>query len=175
LFVLKHLKRNAAPLEKALNRVELIKNATRNLSKALASPQGDITKYTNHLLGKNFDNRRLTVPQRERLYAIRGVLTSLLSACDLAFKEMNLPGQGYREGECWDQWIRRLTAIAAENGLPKGVAKSVDKSLVPSPFVLTVEALQNCLPARTRRHNHSHVALAAAIQRARRAKNPRGN
>lgn len=167
--------RNAAPLEKALNRVELIKNATRDLSEALASPPGDIRIYTNHLLGKNFDDPRLTIPHRERLYAIRRVLASLLRACDLALKEMNLPGQGFREGARWDQWIRRLTAIAVENGLPKAAAKSSDKSLVTSPFVLMVEALQNGLPAHTRRHNQSRVALAAAIHRARRGANKRGN
>ena len=78
--------------------------------------------------------------------------------------------RGHREGECWDEWIRKLTEIARENELPFAAAKGRDKAIAHSPFVLMVAELQDYVPASARSHRHSMDALAAAIHRARRNK-----
>ena len=89
-------------------------------------------------------------------------------ACNLALKEIgNTNLKGYREGDCWDQWVRQLTKIAQESKIPFAASKGSDKATTYSAFILLVEAFQNCVPASARRHFHSKAALAAAINRAR--------
>jgi hypothetical protein len=89
----------------------------------------------------------------------RGVLTSLVVACDCALNDLSAP-EGY--GQPWDWWIQALTQIAQEHGLPAG-ARIVGASGEPSPFVALVRALQGHVSAK---HTHSDEALAKAIQRA---------
>jgi hypothetical protein len=89
----------------------------------------------------------------------RGVLTSLVVACDCALNDLSAP-EG--DGQPWDWWIQALTRIAQEHHLPYG-ARIVETSEEPSPFVALVRALQEHVPAR---HTHSKGALAKAIQRA---------
>jgi hypothetical protein len=124
--------------------------------------------FADRLIKKHFEDSRLAIQRGDLFHALGGVLTSLSVACTLALKEMSDPNlPGYREGECWDQWIRRLLIIARENHLPFAATKGSDKTNAHSPFVLMVAALQDCVPKKARRHCHSNDALATAIHRAR--------
>jgi hypothetical protein len=95
----------------------------------------------------------------------RGVLTSLVVACDCALNDLSAP-EG--DGQPWDWWIQGLTRIVQRHKLPYG-ARIVEMSGEPSPFVALVRALQLAralqehVPAR---HMRSDEALAKAIQRA---------
>jgi hypothetical protein len=103
------------------------------------------------------------------LDALCEVLASLNGACRLVRMAMeSAQAPGHREGESWANWIRALTKIARRNKLPGGVSKDSDKSDRTSPFVLLVEALQECVPQDARRHTHSRTALADGITVARR-------
>jgi len=160
--------RNAEPLQVAIERVESIKKATGNLYLTLFAVASDAKVYADHVVKKYFDDPRLAVQRRDLFYALGGVLTSLSVACNLALDEMSDPNlPGHREGECWDQWIRRLTRVARENDLPFAAPKGSDKAIAHSPFVLMVAALQDCVPASARRHHASMDALSTAIHRAR--------
>jgi hypothetical protein len=167
-FVYWEVFERAKPRRVAIERIEAIKKATGNLSQILAVLASDASVHVNHLVKKHFRDPRLTMQRGDLFHALDGVLTSLSAACDLALKEiLNLPG--YHEGECWDQWIRKLTRIVREHELPFHASKGSDKTSEPahSPFVLMVEALQDCVPASARRHHFSRDALATAIHRAR--------
>jgi hypothetical protein len=75
---------------------------------------------------------------------------------------------GFRQGECWNNWIIQLSRIMEAEGLPRAVGKgSVDPEKI-SPFVRLVDKLQDCVPKAARRHTQSKGALAGAIYRARR-------
>jgi hypothetical protein len=165
--------RNARPVNDAIEYVSSIKEAANALQNALAgSFKGsvDATYYAESLINQNFRDSRLKVPRYNGPFdALSGMLTSLAVACRDALKEMERPdAPGHREGECWANWIRSLTKIASEFGLPRGVSKGSDKSAQISPFTLFVEALHECVPKDARRHHHSNAALAKAINEARR-------
>src|SRR6516165_357017 len=68
-------------------------------------------------------------------------------------------------GGAWEVWIRRLTDILTARDLPTGARKDTAKRA--SPFVALVYQLQNFLPKRHTRAQHSKVALATAIGKAR--------
>jgi hypothetical protein len=160
--------RRAEPLRVAIERVKSIKRATGNLFLTLAAVASDAKVYADHLVKRHFEDSRLAMQRGDLFYALGGVLTSLSVACNLALQEMSDPNlPGHREGECWDQWIRRLTSIARENDLPFAAPKGSDKAIAHSPFVLMVAALQDCVSASARRHYASMDALATAIHRAR--------
>jgi hypothetical protein len=160
--------RRAEPLRVAIERVESIKTATRNLFLTLMAVASDAKVYADHLVKRHFEDARLAIQGGDLFHALGGVLTSLSVACNLTLEEMNDPNlPGHREGACWDQWIRRLTSIALENDLPSAAPKGSDKAIAHSPFVLMVAALQDCVPAGARRHHASMDALATAIHRAR--------
>jgi hypothetical protein len=77
--------------------------------------------------------------------------------------------RGLREGFAWDGWVDFLGGLMEHYGLPSRVRKDSDKSEVHSQFVLLIEKLQERLPKKLRRHNHSKEALAQAIIRARKS------
>jgi hypothetical protein len=73
------------------------------------------------------------------------------------------------ENEAWDEWVRRLTKICDEHGLPTPVRKDSDKQYgksKPSPFIALVRELQGRLPQICQRHLRN-AAMAQAIYRAR--------
>jgi hypothetical protein len=77
---------------------------------------------------------------------------------------------GFRPGDAWSSWIRRLTTILKAGGLQVSVRKDTDKHRgAPSPFVAFIAELQGCLPAEFHRHTQSTEALAVAIVKARRS------
>jgi hypothetical protein len=149
--------------------------------------QQSVASYTDRLIRRHFNDPRLAAGWRgdhlpgyylrrdhDALWTavftcdagwrgdhFRGVLTSLVVACDCALNDLSAP-EG--DGQPWDWWIQGLTRIAAEHHLPY-YARIVSKK--PSPFVALVRALQKqeCVLAR---HTHSPEALAQAVRRARR-------
>jgi hypothetical protein len=82
---------------------------------------------------------------------------------------------GFRLGETWELWMRKLTNILSNSELPTRVRKGTDKikTARPSPFVLFVRELQACLPATYRRSHalrsdfEANIALSTAIVRSR--------
>jgi hypothetical protein len=74
--------------------------------------------------------------------------------CERALAELrNKKDSGFRRGEMWELWVRKLTAILSKNELPTQVRKDVDKTKAarPSPFVSFIRELQACLPEKYRR------------------------
>ena len=124
--------------------------------------QQSVDSYTDHLIRRHFNDPRLAGGWRRDHF--RGVLTSLVVACDCALNDLSA-AEGYRDGEAWEWWIQALTQIVQRHDLPYG-ARIVGTSGEPSPFVALVRALQEHVPAR---HMFSDEALAKAIQRARAA------
>ena len=96
--------------------------------------------------------------------------------CERALAELrSQKDSGFRRGEMWELWVRKLTTILSNNDLPTRIRKDSDKTKTarPSPFVPFVRELQACLPAKYRkshalRHDfEANVALSTAIIRAR--------
>lgn len=167
--------RTAEPMSKAVSRVKTIEKAARGLFLVLHQPHPTpVETYADQILIRSFDTPLLNVNQP--LEDIKWTLLSLSRACHSALADMAVEpdgsktgfARGFREGECWDNWIRELTQIAARHNLPSAAAKGSDKGTPSSPFVRMVAALQAMLPPEARRHGQSQDALAAAIHRARR-------
>jgi hypothetical protein len=125
-----------------------------------------------------------------RYNSLIGVLASFHVACEMALKDLAPPVStrgllgdlsavpSWEEGAEWREWIRQLTQIMKDIGLPYPVRKdagSKSQSDKQSAFVHFVWGLQYCLPAGCARHMHSEAALADAIIEARKsgAKRPR--
>jgi len=169
---------NAEPQSEAINRIKVIHKAASRASGALLNQdQSDVVRgYVKCLI---LDKLRLDrFPEREKkepLRYIADILRSLSVACKLSLQELNgTTNEGFRKGDCWELWVRQLTKIAKKNGLPNGVRSDSDKQKgdAPSPFVTLVRELQACLPAEYRRRSLSDIALAQAINRARRRLRP---
>jgi hypothetical protein len=79
---------------------------------------------------------------------------------------------GYFRGGVWANWIRWLTIIMKEHGLPYSAPKDSDKQKREmSGFVLFVQELQKHVPTTAQRPVQSLDALAQAISRARKGMN----
>jgi hypothetical protein len=113
-------------------------------------------------------------PERLRAWALAS--QDVMRDCDRALRVLGTAeteASGYRVGEAWAQWIRRLTRILKKAGLPTGVRKDTGDVGRTSPFVLFVAKLQRYLPDgqdepdEFRQHTHSEGALAKATERAR--------
>jgi len=97
-------------------------------------------------------------------------------SCERALAELkSQKDSGFRRGEMWELWVRKLTAILSKNELPTQVRKDADKAkaVKPSPFVSIIRELQACLPAKYRKSHplrpdfEANIALSTAIIRAR--------
>jgi hypothetical protein len=96
--------------------------------------------------------------------------------CDLALSQLRREEpSGFREGDMWGRWVRRLISILSAAELPVRVRKDTDKSKAakPSAFVALVRELQACIPGEYGRSQsfrsdfEANIALSAAIARAR--------
>src|SRR5262245_8649980 len=151
-------------------------DAAKNLHDALVTaPATTATTSAHHLIKRHFADEKLWSRKfggrnRDKYVRLRHLLALLLDACTSALAELddpNLPGR--REGDCWRDWVRALTRIAKQNKLPFRVGNDPDPDKA-STFVVLVHELQLCMKPEARRHMHSKVALAQAINRTRRAK-----
>ena len=101
----------------------------------------------------------------------------IFDACDRALHDLQ-EENGFRDGETWGLWIRKLTKILKAHQLPTEVRKDTDKNLTgkPSPFVAFVRELQACIPEEYRfsqpnsAEAPANIALSEAIYRARRVR-----
>jgi hypothetical protein len=170
---------SAQPVSAARHRVKRIKKAAADFQEAIfeysQSDVGDATLYANHLINRSFDDPR--VKNRDKLRFLSRLMTSFAVACNRALSHLDNPtNRGRREGETWENWVRKLTRILDATQLPTKVRKDSDKNITkkPSPFVALVRELQKCIPKEYRRsqaHSASleaNIALSEAIVRARR-------
>ena len=164
----------AAPKEMALKRIERIRRGAGGLEKVMLGSkpfsastdeqQQSVHSYTDHLIRRHFNDPRLVAGWRRDHF--RGVLTSLVVACNCALNDLSA-AEGYRGGEAWNWWIQGLTQVAQEHSLPAGVSTELDRNGLPLPFVRLVQELERYLPANARSRKRSPAALAMAISRAR--------
>jgi hypothetical protein len=173
--------RTAEPVVKSQKRIEAIRKAAGDFQNVLLSGRSDAALYAKLLVENHFEEPRLS-DKPNRFYSLSGVLTSLQVACDLALRELEPPAStigllgdfgslpSFKEGESWDQWIRRLTKILKDAQLPWRVRKDTDKGHRQSPFTLLVRELQDCVqkcvPAC--KFPYAESALPTAIGKARR-------
>jgi hypothetical protein len=142
--------------------IQAFKTRVGKLQKALPG-RDDVAAL---IISKNFNDRSL----RDTPFQILHNFLALFEiACNSALKELSESSFSKREGDAWNSWVRRLSQILKNNGLPVGVRKDAgnkSKSDGPSRFTLLVRGVQSCLPRECRRHTHSLDALATAISRA---------
>jgi hypothetical protein len=160
---IERIRRAAGDLEKVMLDSKPFSASTDELSREQQEQQQSVHSYTDHLIRRHFNDPRLAAGWRGDHF--RGVLTSLVVACNCALNDLSAP-EG--DGQPWNWWIQALTQIVQRHDLPYG-ARIVETSGEPSPFVALVRALQLAralqehVPAR---HTFSDEALAKAIQRA---------
>ena len=162
----------ALPLKLARRRLDNLTRGAKNFWQAgLKELNGssDDVLFVKFLLRKNFFDARVPVGV-DALGFIRGLMTSMVVACDRAQKDLDVAGLDARD--CWREWVVGLTAICEDNRLPTGARKI---SWKPSPFVALVQELQKSCPRQQRRFEGPRAAdaLAQAIQRARKLAPPR--
>jgi hypothetical protein len=191
---IERIRRAAGDLEKVMLDSKHFSASTDELSREQQEQQQQsVHSYADRLIRRHFNDPRLAAGWRgdhlpgyylrrdhDALWTavftcdagwrgdrFRGVLTSLVVACDCALNDLSAP-EG--DGQPWDWWIQGLTRIAAEHRLPY-YARIVSKK--PSPFVALVRALQGVVALQEQeralaRHTFSDEALAQAVRRARR-------
>jgi hypothetical protein len=190
---IERIRRAAGDLEKVMLDSKHFSASTDELSREQQEQQQSVHSYADRLIRRHFNDPRLAAGWRgdhlpgyylrrdhDALWTavftcdagwrgdhFRGVLTSLVVACDCALNDLSAP-EG--DGQPWDWWIQGLTRIAAEHRLPY-YARIVSKK--PSPFVALVRALQGVVALQEQeralaRHTFSDEALAQAVRRARR-------
>lgn len=161
------LERSAEPSLAAETRIVRYRRAATTFLRNLRVPskgEGDDARtYADYLVEKHFECSPLSGSRK--LDTLPIVATSLIVACEIALDELASELSGYQSGDGWNEWIRRLTAIAKRHSLPRGAR--TDNSDRPSDFVELVRALQNHVPIAARRGRHSGQALAQLINRAR--------
>jgi hypothetical protein len=106
-------------------------------------------------------------PYEQLFQALDEVTSSLSAACKQAVAELDDPDAlVFRQGVSWQSWIRALTTIAEQNGLPTAAPKAGNAEVELGPFARFVEALQVYLPKEARLH--ANTRLSSEIYRARR-------
>jgi hypothetical protein len=188
------LEKAAQRVSEAEARVNAIKAAARKFRDAIfRCPQNireDADFFARHLiskrLGLSFQGRdglkNLVLKiERDLLDTCNRALKverDISDACERALDDLQKGNNGFRDGEIWGLWIRKLTKILKAHRLPTEVRKDTNKNLTgnPSPFVAFVRELQACIPKEYRRSQPSsaaastNIALSEAIYRARRVR-----
>jgi hypothetical protein len=182
---------NAEPVSDVHNRINTIIRAAGSFRSALHDGDHDADVYARRLLRKQLRKKGDAIKKRRRkkgdaikkrrrkrvdpLCKISSDVTRLIFTFQDAQKELNdTKDEGFKKGDAWKRWIRRLTSIAKAHNLPRGARKDSDKQSGShashvSPFVEFVWGLQQFVPG-THRRAHSKDALAKAITEARMAK-----
>jgi hypothetical protein len=153
--------------ERAANAEEIIKackRTARNFQLALlkSTSSSDAAICSRELIKENFQDARWGSSREQLFGAIKNLLNTFLSACDLSLKELSEPSH-FEEGKAWGWWVFQLRGILNDRGLPVGVSKGSDRRRRLSQFVVLVKELQLCLPAECTRHRHSDGAMTEAI------------
>jgi len=174
------LAEDTGSMEDAVQRVNQLRDCAQSLIKAIdARVISDVTRdYVDDALGLNYarlNSNKLCKALRIRTAPVAGKyvreiyadLERFVNACNLTLKEFDDVSLNdyWSTGGAWEIWIRRLTDILTARDLPTGARKDTAKRA--SPFVVLVYQLQNFLPKRHTRAQHSKVALATAIGKAR--------
>jgi hypothetical protein len=169
--------KNAEPVSDARDRINTIMGAAGSLRSALDGGDHDADVYARTLIKKHLRKKGDAIKKRRRkkddpLRGISSDIRVLIFASQDALRELNdTKDEGFKKGDAWKRWIRRLTSIAKAHNLPGGARKDSDKQSGShaSPFVEFVWGLQQFVPG-THRRAHSKDALAKAITEARMAK-----
>lgn len=154
---------------------ELVKQASDDLKRVKNAAQ-EFRDLSTQLLNSNSYGSHLVSEEfkiQENYDIFYRHLSLFIKSCDLAL--VNIHDQhnhGWVAGSMWNWWIRQLTEIVKEEGLPYGARNDVDKNKTggPSAFVVFVRELQKCVPSKFVPSQQSCGALTTAINRARRVK-----
>jgi hypothetical protein len=159
--------RHAKPLTPAIKLIESVKATSDKLQGELSTKGGDAGVFAQSVIKQHFFSSRLRMEPYDQLFHVLVELTSSLStACRQALAETDdLDATIFRDGASWDNWIRELTQIASQNGLPTAAPKAGSREADFGPFARLIAALQKHLPQEARRHTNSR--LSAAIYAAR--------
>jgi hypothetical protein len=163
--------RRAARVADARVEVEEIRDAAEQFRIILGRPSANVdgTHYARHLFRNLVRSDLLPsyhgFPSSDPIQVISELLCSCITACDAATNELDNPDFSVIEGKAWEQFVRTLTTILEKTNLPTGASNDKNKRI--SPFVNLVRELQECIPAESRQHTHSDLALAKAINGAR--------
>lgn len=159
--------RNAKPSKPAIDMVEAIKAASDNLRKKLSTAGGETAAFAQSAIREHLVSKYLKIEPYEQLFhALDEMTSSLSAACTQALSELDDPeATVFREGVSWESWVRALTAVAVQNGLPAAASKAGNAEAKLGAFARFVEALQVHLPEEARRH--ANTRLSSFIYRAR--------
>jgi hypothetical protein len=159
--------RNAKPSRPTIDMVESIRAMSDKIRKKL-SAGGETAAFAQSAIMEHLVSKYLKLEPYEQLFhALDEVTSSLSAACTQALTELDDPeAHVFRDGVSWDRWIRVLTHIAEQNGLPIAASNAGNAEAELGPFARFVEALQELFPQEVRRH--ANTRLSSAIYRARR-------
>jgi hypothetical protein len=176
--------RTAEPVADSQKWIRSFEEAAGDFQNAMLAGNSDASNYAKFLICKYFEDPRLS-GKPDPLYSLSGVLTSFRIACKNALRELEPPVStsgllgdfgslpSFKEGEAWDQWIRRLTEIVKVHRLPWRVRKdagNISRSDQQSPFTRFVRELQKCVQVCVPecKAPYAESALPTAIGQARR-------
>jgi hypothetical protein len=173
------LEHKAPPSSKAAARVQAIKKAAskfRGIIFQCPPKTGrEADYYARSLICKHMG---LAYEGRDGLQnLVLEIERDIAKGCERALAELTRQEEsGFRHGETWELWVRKLSSILEKSQLPIRVRKDTDKAkgtTRPSAFVAFMRELQACIPKAYRRsqpgspHFEANIALSTAIGRAR--------
>jgi hypothetical protein len=172
------LERNAATMSETRARVHTIKKAASKFRETIfhrpPKTGREADYYARSLICKHMG---LAYEGRDGLQnLVLKIERDIAEGCKLALAELRRDDEsGFRHGEMWELWVRKLTSILSKSQLPIQVRKDTDKAKAakPSAFVAFMRELQACIPKAYRRsqprspHFEANIALSTAIGRAR--------
>ena len=183
------LEKAAQRVSEAKVKIDAVKAAASKFTDAIFRRPRNIARdadfFARRLISKHLG---LSFQGRDGLQnLILKIERDISDACDRAFDIFDARDRalhdlqeenGFRDGETWGLWIRKLTKILKAHQLPTEVRKDTVKNLTgkPSPFVAFVRELQACVPEEYRRSQpysadaSANIALSEAIYRARRVR-----
>jgi len=179
---------NTGLMQDAVKRADRLRKRARSLMAAINErPIGDVTReYVDDEIALSYsrleiDDRRFDkrLPTRNYVSWACLELSRFVGACEGALKEFADASQYnyWTAGAYWEAWVRDLTHLLETRRLPTTARKDTDKDKSisysgTSPFVKFLRAFQNHIPSEYVRAQHSRLALADAIHKARRRSKP---
>lgn len=130
-----------------VKQLEAIEKAALDLSNKVSGLKGVTGIFVSNLISRHFQDNPQFAPNTK----IQNLVAALALACSSAKSEIALQS-GWKTGEEWNRWVRKLTEILDGAGLPT-TAGQIGKMISPSAFTQLVAALQRLLPDAPRRHD----------------------